>query len=118
MKKLDNLLIAIDLGNSAASYGMFEGGSITASGYAPSYDIPVIINKISRSGRLNNLTRVIISSVVPHLTITLVRTLNNKGVRHVYVVGRKPIVHIPMRYQKEVLGSDRLVNLYGAMRFY
>ncbi len=119
MLKQPNLLIAIDLGNSAASYGVYSGAKLLSSGYAGNDSIPKLVNTIYKKGVLDHNNKVIISSVVPYLTLKLTESVGRYIPKNrVYVIGKTFKLKIPMKYRQKDLGSDRLVNIYGALRRY
>ena len=113
------LLLTIDLGNSTAAYGLFEGSRLLANGHTESNYIPFFMQLIAKSGVYKPVKKVIMSSVVPELTYKIKKQLQNKlGRGSVYVVGKDLKLRVPMRYDRRKLGADRLVNLYGALHFY
>jgi type III pantothenate kinase len=65
------------------------------------------------------INKVIISSVNPNLSKKLTKLLKRRlGVKSIYEVGKSLKLSIPMRYNRRQLGSDRLVNVYGAIQLY
>ena len=119
MSRTPRFLIAIDIGNSAISYGVFDGQKLVASSFAYSGNIPFLSNKLIKNKMLNPNSLVIISSVVPFLTSKLEKALGKiLPPRSLYTIGKNVRPRVRMRYQRKVLGSDRLVNIYGAIRFY
>ena len=112
-------LLAIDVGNSTASYGIFEGGVLRSKGYIENINIPQFSYKLINKWGNCKYFKVIISSAVPHLTKKLVHSLRRIVPRRsVYLVGQNIPLRVPMRYRKKVLGQDRLVNIYGALKRY
>lgn len=112
-------LIAIDLGNSSSTYGIYRGRSLKASGYSHGNNILKLGLLLAKSGALKYNPSVIISSVVPFLTDKLVKSIKKSAPKSpVYVVGRNVRPKVPMKYDRRALGSDRLVNLYGASNLY
>ena len=115
----DKLLLTIDLGNSSITYGLFEGQRLLANGFVKSDNIPFFVSLINKSGVYKPINKVIICSVVPKLTIKLRKSITNRlGERSIYVVGGNLKPKVPMRYRREQLGPDRLVNIYGARHSY
>lgn len=113
------LFLAIDLGNSTAAYGLFEGSRLLANGHVERNHIPFFSRLIAKSGVYKPIQKVIVSSVVPELTYKIKKSIEKKiGSRSVYVVGKDLKLRVPMRYDARKLGTDRLVNLYGALHFY
>ena len=114
-----NFLLAIDLGNSAISFCLFNSDRVLRHGFCRSNDIPFIVGWISREVGDNKQISCIISSVVPHFTLKLVRSLKrNKSINKVIVVGKDIVIRVPMKYRRDMLGADRLVNVYGARKLY
>lgn len=119
MKTNRNLLITVDLGNSSTTYGVHRNNKIRASGYVKSNEIPKLSRLLAKSGVFNHSPQLIISSVVPHLTDKLInRVTKYIPKRSIFVVGRDVRPYVAMRYKRRVLGSDRLVNIYGGLRLY
>src|SRR3989338_9932112 len=99
------LLLTIDLGNSTAAYGLFEGSRLLANGHTESNHIPFFMQLIAKSGVYKPIEKVIISSVVPELTYKLKKSIKRKiGPRSVYVVGKDLKLKVPMRYDRRKLG--------------
>ncbi|MBI4000083.1 MAG: type III pantothenate kinase [Candidatus Omnitrophica bacterium] len=119
MKNIHNLLITIDLGNSSTSYGVFKGRKLIDTGYLNSYNIPLLTSKIMRYSRYNPNISVIISSVVPILCNKLIKSLRKITPKiSIYLIGKEVRPKVQMKYDPKLLGSDRLVNIYGAVRRY
>ena len=113
------LLLAIDLGNSASTYGLFDDKRLLAKGFVESDNIPFFNSLINKSGVYKQINKVIITSVVPQLTIKMKKSLGKRlGEKSIYVVGNNIKLKVPMRYDPKQLGTDRLVNIYGAKAFY
>ncbi|MBI4357978.1 MAG: type III pantothenate kinase [Candidatus Omnitrophica bacterium] len=114
-----NLLVTIDIGNSAVTYGIHRGKVVLRSGFVSGNSIPVLARILSSSGVLNSRNKVIISSVVPDLTRKLKKLVRRwMGAGSVYIVGKNVYPRLSMRYKRKALGSDRLVNIYGALKLY
>ena len=117
MKNRRSILIAIDLGNSSTSYGMFKGRRLVDSGYLNSNNIPLLISKIRTYSIHNPNISVIISSVVPLLSLKLIKSLKKITPKtSIYLIGREVRPKVRMKYNPKLLGADRLVNGYGALR--
>lgn len=112
MRTANQTIIAIDVGNTTAAYGIFRRKKFIATGRVPTNNYSKIMTRCAgHSGAVW-----IISSVVPQVTrklISLIR-LKSKSAR-IYTVGQNLKLHIPMRYARKKLGADRLVNIYGAV---
>ena len=119
MDKTHNSLLAIDLGNSSTSYGVFRGRRLLRNGYVPDGNIPKLVRLLAKSGGLSSTSSVIVSSVVPYLTVKLKKALFKiLGEKRVFILGRNLKVSLPSKYDRKTLGMDRLVNVYGAIRRY
>lgn len=113
------LLLAIDVGNSTATYAVFSGKQIKHSSYIRSYSIPQYIKKTIKSGGNSASYSVIISSVVPYLTRKLAKTIKQVSPRApLYIMGQNLRLKSPMKYRSKALGADRLANIYGALKRY
>ena len=118
-KNSQKLLIAIDIGNSRTSYGVFLGGALKSVGCTSGDNIPKIVNIIDRSGVNINSISCIISSVVPQIKHKLIKSvLQLIPRRSVYIVGKDIFPKVRMKYNHRQLGTDRLVNVYGAIERY
>lgn len=111
-------ILAIDVGNTAATVGFYEAGRLLSFGSMHYNNIPKYAFKLAKSGKLNHLD-VIISSVFPKMTVFLKCKLQSiKGVR-ILVAGKNLPVKIVHKYSNyNGLGVDRKVNIYGAIRMY
>jgi type III pantothenate kinase len=119
MHKATKLLLTIDLGNSASTYGLFDGQQLLAHGFVHSDNIPFFNSLVVKSGIYKPVGKVIISSVVPKLSQKLKKSIGiTLGERSIYVVGKDVKLKVPMRYNVKQLGPDRLVNIYGARELY
>ena len=67
MKGKQQILVAIDIGNSALAYGVFRGKRLVASGHHPSNNIPQFMSKLTQKWVNTFKLEVIITSVVPFL---------------------------------------------------
>ena len=111
------MLILLDVGNTAVTCGLFKSGRLAGFRSAQYINIPKLINKWSKSGDLNNID-VIISSVVPKITLFLKKALKAENTR-IWVVGSSLKVPVKHRYKKaSSLGIDRIINAYGGLRMY
>lgn len=119
MSKFHRPLIAIDLGNSSITYGVYSANQLKTHGYLLSRNIPKLSSIIAKSGVFFHHPLVIISSVVPYLTKKSVKLISRFIPKNrIYVIGSTIKLRIPMRYDRKMLGPDRLVNIYGAIKRY
>jgi type III pantothenate kinase len=112
----NKLLVAIDLGNTTASYGVFRGLRILKSG-ALHLDVIPQVNRMFSSTVGGGISYdVIISSVVPTKCNTLIKSLRrSNSINRVYILGQNIKLRLPMKYSRKQLGADRLANVYGAL---
>lgn len=111
-------VLAVDIGNTAATVGFYEGGRMVDFRSMHYNRIPKYARKIAKSGKYIHLD-VIISSVFPKMTVFLKYKLQSiKGVKS-FTVGRNIPIKIHHKYSNyNGLGVDRRVNIYGAVRMY
>jgi type III pantothenate kinase len=111
-------ILAIDVGNTAATVGFYQAGRLLCFKSMKYGDIPKFSVKLNESGKNSHLD-VIISSVFPKITSFLKCKLQCiKGVR-ICTVGRNLPIKIRHNYRNyNTLGVDRKVNIYGAVRMY
>ena len=112
------MLILLDIGNTAVTYGVYQGKSLLGFGSCSYDDIPKIVSKCYSSGDYEEYLHIAISSVVPHITHKIQKFIKGKKCR-LWVAGANlpiPLKHRYPRNQKP--GPDRLVTLYGASQLY
>jgi len=117
-------VLCLDIGNSSTGYGVFRGRKLITYGRVPTSNIPIASRKLIRKiGNIPNIY-ILISSVVPKYTYILRKIMLRHprlrgSPRRIYEVGRSLKVPIRHNYRSiKKLGSDRLVNAYGAVRKY
>jgi type III pantothenate kinase len=112
------MLVLLDIGNTAATYGIYDGGRLLSSGSSLYNGIPIIVSKTLRSGRSKDIN-LIISSVVPKITKKYSKEFaKNKRIK-LWIVGKNLPIPVKHRYKSaKKLGTDRLVNIYGALKMY
>jgi len=114
------MLLAVDIGNTNTSCGLFRGGRLVGR-----FELPTALGA-RRTGfrrrlraRLGGrrIEQALICSVVPQMTPVMAGALRRLGVRRIRVVGRD--VKVPLRnryrYPRQV-GHDRLVGAYAAWK--
>lgn len=111
------MLLAIDIGNTNISFGIFKGNKIIKR-----FNISTKIYALKRVkkslGRLR-ITDVVICSVVPAATKILARDLKKLLQARPYIIGKDLRVPIKNLYRKPgQVGQDRLVNAYAGVRLY
>jgi len=111
-------ILAIDIGNTAATIGFYEGGRLMSFGSVYYYDIPKYAKKYLKSGKYNHLN-VVLSSVFPKITDFLKCKLQIMKGLSLWVVDGNLKVKLSHKYNDyNKLGCDRKVNIYGATRMY
>ncbi len=111
-------ILAIDIGNTAATVGFYEGGRLLDFGSIYYDDIPKYAYKLINSGKEHHID-VIISSVFPEITKKVKFSLGTKKGQKVWVVGQNLPIKIRHKYNNySNLGCDRKVNAYGAIKMY
>jgi type III pantothenate kinase len=111
-------ILAIDIGNTAATIGFYEGGRLVDFGSIYYDDIPKYALKLIKNGRNSHLD-VVISSVFPKITKKVKNSIGPiKGLK-IWVVGTNIPLDISHKYNDySKLGCDRKVNAYGAIQMY
>ncbi len=111
-------ILAIDIGNTAATMGFYEGGRLLDFGSIYYDDIPKYASKIMINGRNNHLD-IVISSVFPEITKKVKLSLGTRKGQKLWIVGKNLPVKIRHKYNNyNNLGCDRKINAYGAVRMY
>jgi len=113
-------LLAIDIGNTSISYGVFRNGKFLRHGFVLKHKYPQIDQIIRIYGRRESRLKVIISSVNPKSLKNVNLLIKCKlGTQNILIVGRHVKPKINHKYKQiNKLGTDRLVNIYGAIRWY
>ncbi|MDD5226419.1 MAG: type III pantothenate kinase [Candidatus Omnitrophica bacterium] len=111
-------ILAIDIGNTAATVGFYEGGRLLDFGSMYYNDIPKYASKLSSGGKNCHLD-IVISSVFPEITKKLESALRALKGQKTWVVGKNLPIEIRHKYNNyNGLGCDRKVNSYGVTRMY
>ncbi len=111
-------IIAIDIGNTAATVGFYEAGRLLDFGSIYYNDIPKYISKFNKSGE-NRRLDIVISSVFPEITRKIKKNINPQEGQKLWIVGQNLPIKLRHKYSDfSVLGCDRKVNAYGAVRMY
>jgi type III pantothenate kinase len=111
------MLLAIDIGNTNISFGIFKGNVIIRTFDIPSkqYSCKKMLKKIG----LVKITDMLICSVVPKLTNAVMKDLKRVFGKRPHIIGRDVRVSIQNRYRNpSQVGQDRLVNAYAGLIFY
>jgi type III pantothenate kinase len=116
---MHKVCVAIDLGNSSATYGVFRLDTLGSRGRVDMGSIPHLSRVLAGSGGRKGPVDYLICSVVPHVSKAIIKYLRSKSsTNKVYHLGHNFHLKMPMRYQSRKLGADRLVNAYGAWKRY
>ena len=111
------MLLAIDVGNTNITAGLFRGARLAARGRVPTDGSLESLFR-SMKARPSQIDGVIISSVVPKATASLKKALNRVGL-HPQILGENLKAPIKNRYRiPSQVGQDRLVNGVAAFRLY
>lgn len=116
--KMIKRILAIDIGNTAATVGFYEGGRLASFSSMKYNAIPKYAKKLVGCGEKSHLD-VVIGSVFPKITDLIKKQLGNvKGLK-IWIAGRNLPIKIRHNYKNYArLGVDRKVNVYGAVRMY
>ena len=117
------MILAIDIGNTTTSFGVFEGKrlksqfAIATQPYRTPDEITLQLKALAKARRLHlkRASEVILCSVVPRMSSVLTQALQSLDAVPIRVVGQD--VHVPLvnRYTyPEQVGQDRLVCAYAA----
>jgi type III pantothenate kinase len=118
-------LLALDIGNTNITAGIFTGERLAARGKTPTHHSSLygrFLKKLCRRAGLKSaedINGVIIASVVPLALSRVLVELHRTFDCAIRIAGRDVIVPIRNRYRvKAEVGQDRLVNAYAAMKLY
>lgn len=111
------MLLAVDIGNTNISFGIFKGLVLKKT-----FDIPT--KQYSRNKLLKKIISLkgadtLISSVVPGITRVIAKELSGITGKRPYIIGKDIKVPVKNLYRKaNQVGQDRLVNAYAAVKLY
>ncbi len=111
-------ILAIDIGNTAATVGFYEGGRLIDFGSMYYDDIPRYASKLLRNG-INSPLDIILSSVFPEITKKVISSVGSQKGLKLWVVGKNLPVLIRHKYNDyNKLGCDRKANAFGVTKMY
>ena len=121
------MLLALDVGNTSITLGLFRESKLAAHGRMPTHGSPeeltyrrALVRFLkSKAREPERITDVILSSVVPRATGTLKKIFHGLIGRKVLVIGES--VQAPIRNRTRIpsqVGQDRLVNAAAAYHLY
>jgi len=117
-------LLAIDIGNTNITAGLFIGEKLAVKDKTPahaSYLYGRFVNRLLRSAGIkpDGLEGIVISSVVPLALSRLVMELSKMFSCKIVIIGRDLKVPIRNMYKnKSEVGQDRLVNAFAVRSLY
>jgi len=110
--------LALDIGNTSVTYGLYRKNKLAAFGSCSFIDIPKKINKWI-SGGVKSHFYIIASSVVPDNTHYLKKITKRNPKLRLLIAGED--LKIPFRHNYNsgnALGVDRKVTMFGALQLY
>jgi type III pantothenate kinase len=111
------VLLAIDIGNTNITFGLFKADKIMRSFSLPTQDYT--LNKLSKKLYKSKIANAVICSVVPKATRKIEKDLKRILGRQPYIVGKNITVPIKNLYlNPKAVGQDRLVNAYAGIKLY
>ena len=121
------MLLAIDAGNTNIVLGVYDGNILTAhfrlatmhERSRDEYGILFTSFLSNRNIKVEDIEAVIISSVVPQIMYSLERAIKDYIRRDAIVVDNRTPLGMKIRIDNpKELGTDRIVNAYGARKLY
>ena len=119
------MILAIDIGNTTTSFGVFEKGtlalqcSIATQSHRTPEEVTLQLKALASTGklRLARARQIILCSVVPRMSGVLAESLRSLKTAPLRIVGQDVMVPLKNRYRyPEQVGQDRLVGAYAAWR--
>jgi type III pantothenate kinase len=111
------MLLAIDIGNTNMSFGLFERNRLVGKFDLPAAGFSLKRLKAHIAGA--DISSVIICSVVPRLTAVLTASLKGLLHKEPLIIGKNVRVPIKNLYRHpRQVGQDRLVNAFSAATLY
>jgi len=113
------MLLAIDIGNTNISLGLFKGQRLRRRYSIATKRSSGLSQQLKNIFSNNEINDVVICSVVPEGTRNLQTALKKFFPKKVWVIGKDIIVPMKNLYHKpSQVGQDRLVNAYAGVRLY
>lgn len=119
------MLLAIDVGNTNITIGRLEAGAVVTSRRAATHpratvdELEVALGELLAldGGALADVSDVVMASVVPAVTATLIELCARRQIRLLAADSRT--IPLPLRVDRpSEVGADRLVNALAAARLY
>lgn len=112
------MLLLLDIGNTAVTYGIYQGKRLLSHRSIVNDDIPKLFHIFDKSGGFS-INNVVISTVVPQITHKILKRLKRIPGAKIWVVGKDLKVPINHKYNRlNELGIDRQVNIFGALKMH
>lgn len=117
-------LLAIDIGNTNTTIGIFKGARLLGKVKIPTNSYSLYIKRIKKLIKstdlgVDKINETVISSVVPLALARLVVELHRMRIFNITIFGKNKAVPIRNLYKvKKEVGQDRLVNAYAAKVLY
>ena len=107
--------IAIDIGNTSITCGVFEKNKLTVKNNFDSEEsFELYLNNFNHT----NINKIIISSVVPKLTEKYVNLLSSNYINRITIIDNKNSQLLLKIKEPESVGSDRLCNIKATLELY
>ena len=107
--------IAIDIGNTSISCGVFEKNKLTVKNHFYSEEsFELYLNNFNHT----NINKIIISSVVPKLTEKYVNLLSSNYINRITIIDNKNSQLVLKIKNPESVGADRLCNIKATLELY
>jgi type III pantothenate kinase len=105
------MLLTVSLGNTNASFGLFEGDRLLRHERLPAADLPLLADRIGQQP----IRRIALASVAPAMTDQAISLLAGSYRTVVLVAGRDLPYGIEIQCEEpEKVGADRLLNAIAA----
>ena len=119
------MMLAIDIGNTTTSFGVFERGRLASQvsiATQPNRTPDEVTRQLTalagtRKLRLARAREIMLCSVVPRMSAVLAESLRSLKTAPLRIVGQDVMVPLKNRYRyPEQVGQDRLVGAYAAWK--
>ena len=119
------MILAIDIGNTTTTFGVFEGKKLAATFAVATQpnrtpdEVTLQLKALAKGRRLHlrQASQIVLCSVVPRMSGVLIESLRSLDAVPIRVVGQEIRVPLINRYTyPEQVGQDRLVGAYAAYR--
>lgn len=117
-------LLAIDIGNTTISFGVFKVKKLITSfklstDKSINYKKDILSNLNKGKIKPEQIAEIVICSVVPRQTAILERVLKNNLESKILLISRDILIPIENKYKNpRQVGQDRLVNAYAGLKLF